>query len=275
VKRLIRESEAKGEEQEAKDRAAGKDLRNDPLGRMLYLSPVETPREPDVSALLEEVVLIHTPEGQAWTRLTTGETRFLDSRRQWGAFVEAGKILRENLSEKEAIAAIHQLFLFSYGAMGICRRYESDGTPYVLMGIRGAKLATLNVGEATFPAGLAQPNESVERTLLREFEEETGIGVGKVLRYPGYATFRFPNACSMTFTGLLETKTRQPLKTCYEVKGKVFTWVPEKSLQAALNGDNTALVKKFRENDVNVPDNLKVTNDGSATYLQLSAMYPP
>jgi ADP-ribose pyrophosphatase YjhB (NUDIX family) len=276
VRRLILESEARGAEQEAKDRAVGKDLRNDPLGRMLEIAPLRSCVLPPVGGLLDEVVLIHTPEGPVWTRLATSATRFLDSRRQWGAFEEVGKILRANLTEEGALTAIHELFLFSFGAMGICRRYEPDGTSYVLMGIRGAKLATLNVGQASFPAGLAKPNESVECTLLREFEEETGVGVGQVLRYPGFATFRFPDACSMTFTGMLETKTRQPLKSCYEVKGKTFTWVPEHALAETIAaGMNKELVQAFRDNDINVPDDLKVTNDGAATYLRLATVYPP
>ncbi|MFH1078286.1 MAG: NUDIX hydrolase [Patescibacteria group bacterium] len=276
IRRLIEASEAKGEAQEQADIAAGKTLFNGPLGRALALSPVEWPRAHYKEALVEETLLIYTDGKPTWKRFVAGETRFFDSRRQWSAFTQAREILEANLPPADVRASIFDLFKHSYGAMGICRRYESDGTPYVLMGIRGEKLATKNIGQASFPAGMAVPNESIMNTLLREFKEETGVGFDQVLLYPGLAIAYFPDCCSMTFTGLLETKTRQPLKTCYEVKGKVFTWVPEHALAETIaTGNNMELVQTFLSHDVNVPDDLKVTNDGAATYLQLATIYPP
>ena len=73
---------------------------------------------------------------------------------------------------------------------------------------------------------------SIEETLYREFDEETGIK--PAARYPGYAMFRFPNACSATFSALLETRYCGRLKRCYEVKGGLFTWVSEAALRQAL-----------------------------------------
>lgn len=275
IRQLIRTSEARGEAQEQADRDAGKTLFNGPLGRVLAFSPLSAPRVHVEGALLEETILAHDGSSSAWMRLIVGETRFFDSRRQWGAFVEAKRLLEAHIPAEQVREAIFGLFNHSYGAMGICRRIEPDGTPYVLMGIRGKRIATKNVGQASFPAGMAKPNESVLNTLLREFAEETGVGLGQVMIHPGFAVSYFPDCNSMTFTALLETRTRQPITACTEVKGNTYTWVPESAVRdAVIDGSTEALVGAFRRNDIDAPDGLSVTNDGAASYRILTKVHP-
>lgn len=269
IGRLIMIATKESLAREDEQRARGVQLTNGPLARLMSLD-IQPKGFP-----FSEVILIQTQEGLRRMRLVAGETRFLDSRRQWGAFRKAHELLQSeglSISESEVDHKIRELFQFTYGVMGICRRYDASGECHVLMGIRSNKLGTLNVGRVSFPAGLVEPGEHLQDALIREFEEETGID--RVTYYPGYAVFAFPDACSMTFTGLLETRSRQSIKSCFEVKGGTYTWIPESALREAISGSPKQLVASFRDQGVNVKDDIAVTNDGAATYLRLSQAYP-
>lgn len=72
----------------------------------------------------------------------------------------------------------------------------------------------------------------------------------------------------------METRANQP-KKCWEVKGGLFTLVPEKALrQAVIDHDNSALVAALNAAGVGCDQTLKVTNDGTEVYLRLSKVYP-
>lgn len=140
------------------------------------------------------------------------------------------------------------------------------------MGIRGAKLASLNVGKLSFPAGMVNPYATLDEALLAEFDEETGLAPWSA--YPGWSEFRFPNVCSRTFGRLMETRASQP-KECWEVKGGLFTLVPEKALrQALIDHDNSALVTALNAAGIKCDHTLQVSNDGAEVYLQLAKAYP-
>lgn len=278
IKDLIHGAEETAQAKEAKERAAGKKLTNGPLARLCCPPRLFNPEDTDffqpARCIYPDIISIIDDDGRKSHMLYPGETGYLTSRRQWGAYEEAHRILREaGLPDDTRWALIHELFEFTYGTMAICRRFDEKDTPRVLLGIRGAKLGGVNVGRASFPAGLVKPRESLEIAYLRELEEETGLD--HVMIYPGWATFRLPNACSMTFSALSETRSKQALKPTYEVKGGVFIWVCEDALyEAVFTGEAKRLTQDFIDQDIHIDGEVEISNDGAATYKVLAKAYP-
>lgn len=294
IRQMMEAAEREAAAKEAAEIAVGKRMTNGPLARMLL--PLQDCNDPLARITPGEHVLIHTEQGLKTMRLVQGLTRYLDSRRQWSIFerirraledggfwINDGVIPQESyetshpepgikLTPEQIDLLMHGLFLYTYGVMAVCRHYDDQGESHLFMGIRGAKLASLNVGQLSFPAGMVNPYATLDEALLAEFSEETGLTPWSA--YPGWVEFRFPNACSRTFGRLMETRASQP-KKCWEVKGGLFTLVPEKALrQALIDHDNSALVAALNAAGVGCDQTLKVTNDGTEVYLRLSKIYP-
>jgi ADP-ribose pyrophosphatase YjhB (NUDIX family) len=146
-----------------------------------------------------------------------------------------------------------------YGVLTLLFHRDGNGELFVLMGIRGKKLAGTNVGFASFPGGLVKPGEKLPEAAIRELREEGACGNIEI--FPGFAMGPHNAAPSVTFMRAGRT-TSLNVAESYEWEGKTMTWIPAEAVRIALfKEDNASLVNAFRSQSLNVEDSLAIAPD--------------
>lgn len=252
IRRLIVESVRQAEAREEAERKSGKILTNGPVARLMFppLPPDEVP-ETFFPQSYELVSLYE--DGKIQPRLLVmGETRYLVSRRQWGAYKVALRILQDHGIEDEAL--LYSLFHYVPGVMVFVK---DNGR--ILIGLRSGNLGGTHTGTLSFPAGLMEPGETLTRAAFGELNEESGIGA--VQFDPRVVAVRNPDAPSTTFCVRAET-TQSKVRETFEVKGKKFIWVSVVDvLCPALVGDMKPMTAVFRAQGIDVSEDVKIAPD--------------
>lgn len=252
IRRLIAASARQAEAREDAERRSGKLLVNGLVARLMF--PPLLPDEIPETFFPQSYELAHLYEdGETRPRLlVVGETRYLASRHQWGAYKPALKILQDNGIEDESL--LYSLFHY---VLGVIVFVKNNGR--ILIGLRSANLGGTHTGMLSFPAGLMEPGETLSRAAFGELNEESGIGAVQFdLRI---VAVRNPDAPSTTFCMMAET-VQSKVRETFEAKGKKFIWVSIADvLRPALVGDTKPMVAAFRAQGIDIPDEVKIAPD--------------
>lgn len=262
-KLLIAQSIATTSAQVQADIDAGKHLTDNPVAVMnTRPTPCSgaTPPHDD-----EEDIWIYRSDRRIQRhRFSIGQNGYISARNAWAAYAPIQKALEElSWNEEDIFNVITDIFPpghHVYGALTLLfhqKNEESD--TLVLMGIRGNKLAGMNVGYASFPGGLVKPGENLPNACIRELKEEGARGNIEI--FPGFSMGPHNAAPSVTFMRAGRT-TSTDVADSYEWEGKTMIWVPKQAVTNLLfNGENTALVEAFRAQGLNPKDDLAIAPD--------------
>jgi ADP-ribose pyrophosphatase YjhB (NUDIX family) len=250
------------------DRAKGVVLTDNPVALMLMRPEVVALGEAAGEYQEQEDVDILSSLGPlpSWPlvrcRFVRGQGAYMTARNSWDAYVPVRDLLVANgWTQGEIYRVITRLFPTQhvYGVLSVVFHEFPDGYR-VLMGVRSAKLAGKNKGDASFPGGLVHPGETLAQAADRQLSEEGGCGT--VVPMPGFAFDVHNAAPSMTFVrGVMIDSTE--VKDSFEWTEKMMIWVPRRAARAAVDGDSRDLVAAFRARGIEVPDELKVAPDAA------------
>ena len=214
--------------------------------------------------------LVHRANPKQFLRSTSD---YLIARRTWDAFVPVRNLIMESDANEEDFRHVGPvLFPWTFGVLTLLRRYDANGEPHLLVGIRSKQLAGRHVGTVSFPGGLVHPKESIERAARRQMREECGIEIETMEN--GFAIGLHPNAPSTTFMCVANTTSHEVSKS-FEWKGGNAVWATEESVKQALDGDDRAMVGAFRKAGLDVNEGVPIAPDAAEpASLLLNHIYP-
>ncbi|PIR12981.1 hypothetical protein COV49_03695 [Candidatus Falkowbacteria bacterium CG11_big_fil_rev_8_21_14_0_20_39_10] len=254
VLNLIKVAVGKATKEEEPERQAGKNLFDGPISRLI-LPPTLAKNLSTTSAdYLQETVSMQLPgisEIQQ-VKMVTGATTYLTARRMWQAYHYVLALLKSRGIEDES--CLYNLFHYIPGTASAVEFGDN-----ILVGVRSQRLAGTHPGMVSVPAGLMRPGELICEGNHRELYEESGIPAGEITKI---IAVRHPDAPSFTLMCKVQTEKSKIAKT-YEAKGKTFIWVDKRRilLPAIIDGDIQPLVDEFREQNIDVPNNLQIAPD--------------
>lgn len=275
LRKLIHAAELTSMQSEAQRIADGANIFDGPLAR-LWTPPTLVDTYTNQHLGPGEQIELWSTGGQVPQsfQLVRGDTKYLRWRRQWGAYPEVLRRLRERLGEKEVWPMMYQLFDFAYGVMAVCRHTYRNKN-YVLCLVRGGQLDTANVGKLSFLAGLVKPFESLDAAVRREALHEGLRGIPT--SYPGWVRADFPDLPSLTFGRLLQVSSVRGFDVgeTYEAKGGKLIWILQPDLAAfAAGGDSRKIVRCFGRAGVELPDTVTMAGDARIVFNTFMGIFP-